>query len=366
MKLAGLFLVLFIFSISSSANQLDTSSLGWLRKIELSGYMEFYMAYDDDENNKHERPQFLYHNTRTGELALNIGFVKASWNNEHLRGNMALMTGTYPDRNLATESEMFQHVYEANIGLKISKQRNWWLDMGILTSHIGLETALGRDNPTLTRSLAAENSPYYETGLRASYTSPDEKFYFAGLLLNGWQRIYKVDGDYLPAAGIQLTWKPNKKWVINYSNYAGDESPEEDYALRFFNDFYVTWQPHEKWSLLGAFDFGMQPDLSTDEWEQQTWYGWFGIARYNFSPKLGLALRLEQYTDNSEVIVPNPYDDGFSMSGYSINLDYKFNEHALLRLEGRRFDSEIFAFETRDGDITNVDHCITACLAVSF
>ncbi|MFM9983587.1 MAG: outer membrane beta-barrel protein, partial [Flavobacteriales bacterium] len=96
------------------------------------------------------------------------------------------------------------------------------------------------------------------------------------------------------------------------------------------------------------------------------WYGWFGIARYNLTSKLGLALRLEQYSDNNEVIVKNLYDDGFSMNGYSINLDYKFNEHALLRLEGRRFDSEIFAFETRDGDITTVDHCITACLAVSF
>ncbi|MFM9984330.1 MAG: outer membrane beta-barrel protein, partial [Flavobacteriales bacterium] len=336
---------LFICFIAG-ANDADTSTLEWLKKVEMSGYMEFYMAYDDDENNKHERPDFLYHNTRTGELALNIGFVKAAWKNDQLRGNMALMTGTYPARNLATEPEMFQHVFEANIGLKMSKKRNWWLDMGILPSHIGLETALGRDNPTLTRSLIAENSPYYETGLRASYTSPDEKFFFAGLLLNGWQRIYKVDGDYLPATGIQFTWKPNKKWVFNYSNYAGDESPEEDYALRFFNDLYVTWQPHKKWNFLGAFDFGVQPDLSTDEWEQQTWYGWFGIARYNLTSKLGLALRLEQYIDNDEVIVKNQYDDGFSMNGYSINLDYKFNEHALLRLEGRRFDSEIFAFET--------------------
>lgn len=355
-----------ITSIHSQALDNDSTKLDWLRKIDLSGYMEFYAAFDDDENNLHERPQFLYHNTRTGELALNIGFMKASWQNEKFRGNMALMTGTYPERNLATEPEMFQHVYESNIGLKMSATKNWWLDVGIMTSHIGLETALGRDNPTLTRSLAAENSPYYETGIRASYSSPNDKFYFAGLVLNGWQRIYKVDGDYFPAAGVQATWKPNKNWVINYSNYAGDESPEEDYALRFFNDFFVTWQPNKKWSLLGAFDFGMQPDLSTEEWEQQTWYGWFGIARYNVSQKLGIALRLEQYADNGEVIVPNPYDDGFIMNGYSINLDYKFNEYALFRLEGRRFDSSLYAFETRDGDITNVDHCITACLAVSF
>ncbi len=347
------------------SQQADSSSIKTLKQVQLSGYMEFYAAYDDDDNNKHQRPGFLYHNTRTGELALNIGFLKASWDNGSLRGNMALMTGTYAERNLATESEMFQHVYEANIGIKISKKKNWWLDIGILNSHIGLETAIGKDNPTLTRSLIAENSPYYETGARASYTSTDKKFYFAVLVLNGWQRIYKLDGDYLPALGIQVTWKPSDKLTLNYSNYLGDESNEEDFGPRFFNDFYFIYSPSKKFSLQGAFDFGMQPDFNDEDWPIRYWNGWFAIAKFSFNKKLSIAARAEYYGDPDEVIVVNVHDEGFVSWGYSLNLDYQFHPHALFRLEGRSFDAEHNTFENRDGELKSAYNGVTICLAVS-
>lgn len=352
-------------SLEICAQTADSSSKEILKNLNLSGYLEMYVAVDDDDNNKHQRPNYLYNNTRTGELALNLGLLKATWSNATMRGNMALMAGTYAQRNLATEAEIFQHVYEANVGLKISKKRNWWLDMGILNSHIGLESALGKDNPTLTRSLAAENSPYYETGFRASYTSPNSKFYFAGFLLNGWQRIYKLDGDYLPAIGVQTTWKPNKKWIINYSNYLGDESVESDFGPRFFNNLFVTYAPNEKLTLHGAYDFGMQPDFSDDDWPMQQWASWFAIAKWNMNKKCSAAARVEKYNDPNEVIVTNYYDDGFVAYGFSFNVDYKINEHALFRIEGRRFQTENDAFENRNGDLRNTYDGLTACLAVS-
>ena len=41
-----------------------------------------------------------------------------------------------------------------------------WIDAGIFFSHIGSESWISRDNPTNTRSLAADFTPYYETGIR--------------------------------------------------------------------------------------------------------------------------------------------------------------------------------------------------------
>ncbi|WP_133272779.1 outer membrane beta-barrel protein [Hymenobacter radiodurans] len=43
------------------------------------------------------------------------------------------------------------------------------MDTGIFTSHLGFELALSKDNWTLSRSLMAKNSPYYEAGVRITY-----------------------------------------------------------------------------------------------------------------------------------------------------------------------------------------------------
>ena len=360
-------IAVFMLSVLQAMSQeKDFAVISFPKAFTVSGYLEFYAAVDDDDNDKHQRPYFLYHNTRTGELALNLGFLKASWKTGNMRGNIALMKGTYPERNLATESEIFRHVYEANVGIKVSKKRNLWLDLGILNSHIGLESAIGKDNPTLTRSIAAENSPYYETGAKLSYQNPNEKWTLAFLVLNGWQRIYKLDGNYLPAAGMQLNYKPSDKLQLNYSNYIGDESPEEDYAPRIFHDFFFVYAPIKKLSLQGAFDLGTQPDVMDDDWPTQLWYGWFGIVKWNFTKKFSTALRVEQYNDPDEVMVRNAYGVGFVTMGYSVNFDYLIQDNALLRLEGRRFEGQTETFETREGELKTTYDGITASLAVSF
>ncbi len=358
--------LLVLCVINSSSQMVDSSGLSILKNVMLSAYLEFYAAVDDDDNNKHQRPYFLYNNTRTGELALNLGIIRAGWKNENMRGNIAMMTGTYAERNLATESKIFQHVYEANIGLKLSERHKFWMDVGILNSHIGLESAIGKDNPNLTRSISAENSPYYETGAKLSLNSHDDKWLFAFLVLNGWQRIYKLDGNYYPAVGMQVNYKSGDKFQFNYSNYLGDESKDEDYGVRFFQDAYFTYQPLKRLTLWGAFDFGMQPDFSDDDWPMRYWYGWFAIAKVGLTDKLSVAFRTEQYNDPNEVMVVNQYADGFITNGYSMNFDYKIHPNALLRIEGRRFMGKDVTFENRDGDYTNVYDGITASLSVGF
>jgi hypothetical protein len=351
----------------SAMAQSDSSSVvSRIKNIEVSGYLEFYGAYDDIENDQHRRPEFLYHYTRTGELALNIGYLKAAWNQGSVRTNIALMAGSYAERNLATEPKNLQHIYEANIGVKVSKSKNIWLDLGVLPSHIGLESAIGKDNSTLTRSLVAENTPYYETGIRLSYNSASEKLKLVGLLLNGWQRMYKLDGDYFPAFGAQAVWTPSAKFNMNYSFYLGDESPESDFGARIFHNFFFNAQPTEKIQISGCFDFGTQPDVESEDWNTQQWYGWLGVFKYALSPKSAIALRAEQYADNNEVIVINPYDDGFKTTSFSLNVDHNFNKHLLLRGEGRLYHSANYEFEKRNGDLTQKALAFTAALAVSF
>jgi hypothetical protein len=127
------------------------------------------------------------------------------------------MAGTYPEYNLSSEPELLRHIYEANVGIRVLKKAEVWLDAGIFPSHIGFERAINTDSRTLTRSILAENSPYYEAGARLSYKTQNGKWYAAALLLNGWQRVKRPDGNNTPAFGTQLTFEPFDKLLLQNS-----------------------------------------------------------------------------------------------------------------------------------------------------
>jgi len=121
-----------------------------------------------------------------------------------VRANLALMAGTYANANLSAEPGVMRNILEAYAGVKISKSKNLWIDAGIFSSHIGFESAVGKDCWNLTRGILAENSPYYESGVKIGYPSEDGKWFASGLMLNGWQRIQRVEGNNTPAFGHQL------------------------------------------------------------------------------------------------------------------------------------------------------------------
>jgi hypothetical protein len=114
-----------------------------------------------------------------------------------------------------------------------------WIDAGVMPSHLGFESAVGTDCWNLTRSILAENSPYYETGIKLSYTNKKEDLYFAFHVLNGWQKIAVTDQDQAPIVGIQLTYKPSSSLTLNYSNFIGRINVDTMDALRVFHNLYA-------------------------------------------------------------------------------------------------------------------------------
>ena len=142
-----------------------------LKKITVSGYGEMYYSYDFSNPQNHEKPNFIYNHKRHNEINANLILVKANYLNKNIKANLGLMTGNYSQYNLSSEPTWAQFMYEANMGIKISKKHNLWLDAGIIPSHIGFESAISADCWTLTRSILAENSPYYETGLKIGFNN---------------------------------------------------------------------------------------------------------------------------------------------------------------------------------------------------
>ena len=351
-------LLAILLSPVCGLTQADTSTL------ILSGYAEAYYAYDFNMPPDHNRPSFLYSHNRHNEFNLNLGFLKASYAAEKVRASLSIGIGTYMNANYATEPGVLKNLYEANIGISLSKKKNLWVDAGVFPSHIGFESAVSKDCWALTRSVLAENSPYYESGAKVTYITKDSKWLLSALVLNGWQRITRTDGNNTPAFGTQVTFTPSERVTLNYSTFAGNDKPNEIRQMRYFHNLYGIFHFPEKFHLTAGFDYGME-QTSTGSNEYNKWYSPVLIARYLFNDKWSITARGEFYSDIHGVIIPTGTENGFQTSGYSINLDYHLGENAIWRIEGRILGSKDDIF-LKDNTPVNSNMCMTTSLAVSF
>ncbi|MFP9115718.1 porin [Flavobacterium sp. RHBU_3] len=332
--------------------------------LKLSAYIETYYAYDFNQPVNNTRPAFFYSHNRHNEVALNLGLIKAAYDNGQVRGNLALMAGTYANANLASEQGVMKNVFEANAGVKLSKTANLWVDAGIFGSHIGFESAIGKDCWNLTRSILADNSPYYESGAKIGYTSPSGKWFISGLVLNGWQRIQRIDGNKSLSFGHQLTYKPSDKITLNSSSFVGNTYPNVDKRMRYFHNLYAIFQLTDKWGLIAGFDIGAEQKAKGSD-SYSCWYSPVLIARYSVNSKINLSARGEYYADKYGVMIPTGTPNGFKTTGYSVNFDYNVYSNVMWRLEARTLNSKDDIF-VKNSSLTASNTFVTTALAISF
>ena len=333
-------------------------------KIKVTGYLETYYSYDFNKPADNNRPGFIYSHNRSNEVNLNLGFIKANYESDMIRANVAIMAGTYANANLAAEPGVLKNVFEANAGLKLSKTANLWVDAGIFSSHIGFESAISKDCWVLTRNISSENTPYYESGAKITYVTEDGKFTATGLYLNGWQRINRQNGNSQPAGGAQLTWKPNAKITVNYSNYLGTEGADSIRVKRFYHNIYGIFQLTDAFGVTLGLDYGTQQKAKGDSDKNEV-ISPVLIARYTINPKWAVAGRFEYYEDNNGVFISTGTPNGFKTNGYSLNIDYAPMPNAVVRLEGKVYDSKDKIF-VREINPVNHNAALTASIAVSF
>ncbi|MBC7616643.1 MAG: porin [Pedobacter sp.] len=333
-------------------------------KIKVTGYLETYYGYDFNEPTNNNRPGFVYSHNRHNEVNLNLGFIKAAYDSGKIRANVALMAGTYTNANLAAEPGVLKNIFEANAGIKLSETQNIWADAGIFSSHIGFESAISKDCWVLTRNIFSENTPYYESGAKITYGSPEGQFTATLLYLNGWQRINRFEGNSKPAGGVQLTYKPTGKLTLNYSNYIGTEGVNAVRVTRIYHNFYGIAQITDEFGLIAGFDYGTQQKVKGQS-DKSEIISPVLIAQYKLDPKFAVAARVEYYKDKDGVLIATGTPSGFKTMGYSLNLDYAPISNAVLRLEGKVYDSKDKIF-TRNLGLVNHNAALTASIAVSF
>jgi Putative beta-barrel porin-2, OmpL-like. bbp2 len=347
MKKLLLFFIIAVTAVSTSGQDSNTT-----KPLSISGYAEVYYQYDFNKPADGNRPGFIYSHNRHNEFNLNLGFVKAAYATEKVRANLAIATGTYMDANYAAEPGAIQHIFEGNIGIKLSKKKNLWLDAGILPSHIGFESAISKDCWTLTRSILAENSPYFEAGAKLTYITDNGKWLFSGMALNGWQRITRISGNSQMSWGTQLQFKPSDKILINYSTFAGTDKPDSARLSRLFHNLYGIFSLTNKIELTVGLDIGTEEKMPNAN-SNNTWYAPVGIVRYKINDKWAIAARAEHYNDKHGVIISTGTPNGFQTTGYSLNIDYSPTKAVAIRLEGKRLSSKDPVFTKGNDKVTN-------------
>ncbi|HEX2867127.1 MAG TPA: porin [Ignavibacteriales bacterium] len=349
--------IIFFLNIAGSvmAQQPDENKFSW------SGALETYYLYDVNNPASKQLPGFVYSQPKHNQVSINYALIDAHYADSTVHANFGLITGDYPQRNYSAEPETYRHLYEANIGFQILNAL--WIDAGVMPSHIGLEGALTQDNMTLSHSLMAHNSPFYESGIKVSYSSA--KWLFAFLLLNGWQNIN--DNNNNKAVGTQIQWKPTGSILLNSSTFIGDGTnlPDSLTLTRYFHDFYLTYSFTEKMSIAAAYDIGIQ-QRSHGADDYFTWWGTSVILKYKFTDKTSVSARGEYFSDKNQAVITTNTPDGFQTTGFSANLDYLLKSNLIIRLEAKHFSSKDDLFPGNHDNFKNETSMIISSFDIKF
>jgi hypothetical protein len=312
---------------------MDSSDYKVKGRVTVEGYVDSYYAYNFNKPQGGDIPYFVSM-ARHNEVNINLAFVGVKYSSQRVRVRVVPGFGTYLNANYANESGTLKNLIEANAGIRVFKNKGIWLDVGVLGSPYTNESALSKDHLAYTRSLAAENVPYYLSGVKA--TLPVSKKIAVYLfLINGWQQI--TDQNSQKSFGSQLEFRPNNNMLINWNTYVGKEKSAIDSinGTRYFSDLYFIYNKN-KLSVTSCIYYGIQEHLG----EHFSWTQANVISRYYFHQKLSGTLRLEYFKDlNGVLIVPITSLNKFETYGVSIGMDVRIDDNVLFRTEARQFFS---------------------------
>jgi hypothetical protein len=322
------------------------------RNLTLEGYVDVYYSYAASHPVGGTRP-YVVNYSRDNEINLDLAYLSLKYAADRVRATFTPGFGTYMNANYADERQTLENIVEAYVGIRLFKDKNIWLDGGVFSSPYTNETVYSFDQLTYTRSLGAENTPYYLTG--AKLTVPLGPLWTIYLyLLNGWQ-VIQSQHDPLDG-GSQLEYKPNDKWDVNWNTYIGNESSttNPDYKRRFFSDGYVTYTPSAKWAFTADAYSGWQQRVENSVVKTRNWWNGNLCARYMFMPGNSISARVEHYDDPYEILekaVTNA--TSFKLSSASLGYNLSITDDAMVRVEARYFKSPAGIYPLRNQ--TNAD-----------
>jgi putative OmpL-like beta-barrel porin-2 len=324
------------------------------RHVAWSAFVDVYYAYDAGRPVSFDRV-FTTQAARHNEFNLNLAYIAATLTEERVRGRLAVQAGTSVQVNYAAEpaigavsgGTLSRHIQEATIGARLAP--SLWVDGGIYFSYIGLEGWISRDNPTYTRSLVADYTPYYLSGVHFTWQPRSGTAADRGAprpppltiqvhVMNGWQNISENNAS--KAIGVRVDWQVSPPVTLAYGSFFGNERPVgTPTKTRAFQQVMAKADVGGGVSLQGQADYGREAG--------RDWFGAVLVGRKALSTAVAVAVRVERYSDPDQIIVVTGTTAGLVTNGGSLGLDVAGRDGLLWRTEVRGLRARAPLFPSR-------------------
>lgn len=346
-----LILAVSLFSFSLQANGQEPSAEN--RHISWGGFIDGQFAYDFNNPQNGDR-SYSTQPVRSNEFNINLAFLEAKVESQKTRARFAVQAGTSVQSNYSSEptqgsisgGDLSRHIQEARIGHKLTATT--WIDAGIFFAHVGSESFISKENITLTRSLIADYSPYYLSGMKLTHVASD-RITIQFLVVNGWQNISENNSDKSIGTGFEYA---ADRWSFSYKTLLGQEVPPDlngtprNSEFRHFHDFILKSRGVGPWEWVAQFDIGFQK--KSGESGEHQWQGASIMARYSLNTNQKVSLRAETYYDPSQVVVVTNTPYSLNVAGTSVGFDQSLPDEILWRTELRlvKANQNVFPHES--------------------
>jgi len=337
-------------------------------RITLGAFVDGYYAFDFNRPTTFDRA-FTTQPARHNEFNVNLAFVEAKLDAQRVRGRLAIQMGTSVQANYAGEPrngaisgpDLARLIQEAVVGTRVAE--HLWIDGGVFLSHVGMEGFVSRDNPMYTRSLVADYSPYYESGVKATWQATPS---VSALLtvVNGWQTISETNSA--KSAGARVDYSPSTTTTFSYFNYLGDEAPDSaaHRQLRSYNGVGIKSALSSQFLVMAEVDYGTQGHASGSG--TSTWYGGMLTGRYQATPTTAIVGRVERFADRDQVVLVTGVAEGMRANGASIGIDVTPQPRVTWRSELRGFKGEGAVFPQWNDGGSKGDAFFVTSLGLTF
>jgi hypothetical protein len=318
----------------------------WYDRFTLGGWVDIYWAYDT--NRPPSGDNFISGEGTTAkkhnQFSLNLAAIELLATDPvivHLVLNLGTATDVLHNaepRGDYLGPDAWRYIQQAYLGYKIPVGHGLTVEAGIFPSHVGYETFNSKDNWNYTRSWMAENSPYYQAGLRVSYPFT-ERLSAQLLLLNGWGVVGEDNG--WKTLGAQIVYaRPRFSLALN--TIMGAEQPGRS-EWRFFFDGIATVNAARWLQLAATVDWGFEQRPAE---ALAHFWGAAAYARFAPRPWLGLALRGEVYHDGLGASVARTLTGVVqTLEEGTLTLEFRLKERLFVKVEGRYDHSDQPVFD---------------------
>ncbi len=219
------------------------------------------------------------------------------------------------------------------------------VEFGIFPSYVAMESYLPQENWNYLHPFVSDFTPYYFSGSRTQiYLS--RKFKVELWVVNGWQTFGQWQEG--RAGGFLWNWRPNERFSLSSTVYAGQEVPLDSKASRWYTDNYAQYQYYKSSAgLIRSAAIAVVADLGYD-------YRGGGARdgvrtgeslsnRVELEGNFAWTIRGDYYYDESQAVVAGfpitsayarPFQDQpFSGGGATTTFDYWPSPWTLFRLE---------------------------------